>query len=79
MDDVAVLVGGRDRDVHVEVLHHLAHVAALLADDEAVEVVRHGHILRHWHQVLQVERERGVLFNDALNTFYLRLYGVRHG
>ena len=26
------------------------------------------------------ERERGrnVLFNDALNTFYLRLYGVRH-
>ena len=25
------------------------------------------------------ERERNVLFNDALNTFYLRLYGVRHG
>ena len=24
------------------------------------------------------ERERDVLFNDALNTFYLRLYGVRH-
>ena len=24
------------------------------------------------------ERERGVLFNDALNTFYLRLYDVRH-
>ena len=24
------------------------------------------------------ERERHVLFNDALNTFYLRLYGVRH-
>ena len=23
-------------------------------------------------------RERNVLFNDALNTFYLRLYGVRH-
>ena len=26
----------------------------------------------------QTERERNVLFNDALNTFYLRLYGVRH-
>ena len=26
----------------------------------------------------QRERERNVLFNDALNTFYLRLYGVRH-
>ena len=25
-----------------------------------------------------IERERNVLFNDALNTFYLRLYGVRH-
>ena len=24
------------------------------------------------------ERERKVLFNDTLNTFYLRLYGVRH-
>ena len=23
-------------------------------------------------------RERNVLFNDALNTFYLRLFGVRH-
>ena len=25
-----------------------------------------------------MERERNVLFNDALNTFYLRLYCVRH-
>ena len=24
------------------------------------------------------ERERNVLFNEALNTFCLRLYGVRH-
>ena len=24
------------------------------------------------------ERERNVLFNDALNTFYLLLYGIRH-
>ena len=23
-------------------------------------------------------KEQNVLFNDALNTFYLRLYGVRH-
>ena len=26
----------------------------------------------------RTERERNVLFNDALNTFYLRLYGIRH-
>ena len=25
-----------------------------------------------------INRERNVLFNDALNTFYLRLYGVIH-
>ena len=30
--------------------------------------------LPHSRQV----RERNVFFNDALNTFYLRLYGVRH-
>ena len=24
------------------------------------------------------KRERNVLFNDALNTFYLQLYGVGH-
>ena len=24
------------------------------------------------------ERERNVLFNDTINTFYLRLYGIRH-
>ena len=29
-------------------------------------------------QTMERERERNVLFNDALNTFYLRLYGVRH-
>ena len=28
--------------------------------------------------IVRKERERNVLFNDTLNTFYLRLYGVRH-
>ena len=32
----------------------------------------------YWGFVLKWEREIYVLFNDALNTFYLRLYGVRH-
>ena len=27
--------------------------------------------------IKETERERNVLFNDALNTFYLRLYGER--
>ena len=25
------------------------------------------------------KKERNALFNDALNTFYLQLYGVRYG
>ena len=25
-----------------------------------------------------IRKERNVLFNDTLNTFYLRLYGIRH-
>ena len=37
---------------------------------------RHRLRLRLVKQVAGVERN--VLFNDALNTFYLRLYGVRH-
>ena len=28
--------------------------------------------------ITKLTRERNVLFNDALNTLYLRLYGVRH-
>ena len=30
------------------------------------------------HLVQKGKRERNVLFNDALNTFYLRLFGIRH-
>ena len=28
--------------------------------------------------MVRVRKEGNVLFNDALNTFYLRLYGVGH-
>ena len=39
----------------------------------------HHTMSRRSTKAMQVrERERNVLFNDALNTFYLRLYGVRH-
>ena len=39
-----------------------------------------GHTQHILYTVLwgERERERNVLFNDTLNTFYLRLYGVRH-
>ena len=29
-------------------------------------------------QLKRLRKEENVLFNDALYTFYLRLYGVRH-
>ena len=35
-------------------------------------------VVEHWLEREEEEKERIVLFNDALNTFYLRLYGVRH-
>ena len=31
-----------------------------------------------FHNWCNKRKEGNVLFNDALNTFYLRLYGVRH-
>ena len=39
-----------------------------------------NHLVQHGHDILSVITDiaGNVLFNDALNTFYLRLYGVRH-
>ena len=37
-----------------------------------------GYSVFHPERERERERERDVLFNDALNTFYLRLHGVRH-
>ena len=38
----------------------------------------YGYMVKDHSDSERGERERNVLFNDALNTFYLRLYGVRH-
>ena len=37
-------------------------------------------ILVTFHGVIHgvIRKEGNVLFNDALNTFYLRLYGIKH-
>ena len=36
--------------------------------------------MKYFFQALGLlgRKEGNILFNDALNTFYLRLYGVRH-
>ena len=43
------------------------------------------YIVNKWHNGAAIapnwkegRKEGKVLFNDALNTFYLRLYGIRH-
>ena len=35
-------------------------------------------MLCHTQTLLSVSKEGNVLFNDTLNTFYIRLYGIRH-
>ena len=40
---------------------------------EVFNLMTHSNTLQ-----LGKERKGSVLFNDALNTFYLRLYGIRH-
>ena len=46
------------------------------ASPRQTSTTRCGNI--HSYPLLAEMKEGNVLFNDALNTFYLRLYGVRH-
>ena len=43
------------------------------------EIYQYNTLFKHTHTHTHTERKEGnVLFNDALNTFYLWLYGVTH-
>ena len=42
-----------------------------------VQALYSGYILNFLSST-EERKEGNVLFNDALNTFYLRLYGIRH-
>ena len=53
--------------------HHLAPSGELCQHIMRYLFLRHLTATYHFR-----EREINVLFNDALNTFYLQLYGVRH-
>ena len=44
--------------------------AAVLENEQDIKV---GYVV-----LVNRERERNVLFNDTLNTFYLRLHGIRY-
>ena len=53
-------------------VHHLGHA------ETVAEVVERVVTVVLLHTQLKRRKEGNVLFNDALNTFYLRLYGVGH-
>ena len=48
----------------------------VLPDTE--EEARYGRFCQSHSMLCLYRKEGNVLFNDALNTFYLRFYGVRH-
>ena len=49
----------------------------IIADIAEVFTQRHQQLL-FTQQLCNTERKGNALFNDALNTFYLQLYGVGH-
>lgn len=59
---VTVLRWRRDGDVDIVFLHHLAHVLALAANDEAVVVKGHRNLFCYGHQFLRGGRENGYMF-----------------
>ena len=58
-------------------------VALVLNDNSETQSFTYSYMAADMWLRNEIDNERGrkegnVLFNDALNTFYLRLYGVRH-
>ena len=47
-------------------------------DTNTPQHVKHVEIIKKYNTPWSGRKEGNVLFNDALNTFYLRLYGVGH-
>ena len=50
---------------------------AAIAVSNTEQLFQHRSLLALFN-LRKIRKEGNVLFNDALNTFYLRLYGVRH-
>ena len=54
--------------------HHSGHLQT--QTNRSLQTFVFSTFLRIYH--MGTQKEGNVLFNDALNTFYLRLYGIRH-
>ena len=62
----------REREMFY-LMTHSTHFITVMSKDGFYLMMHSTHFIYGY-----MERERNVLFNDAFNTFYLRLYGVRH-
>ena len=58
--------------------HPLSHGAVLVIQRLVLNPLYLKITQNKYYTFIERERERNVLFNDALNTFYLQLYGIRH-
>ena len=74
--EVLLLVGGLV--AHPQVVEPLDDPVLELEGHPPQPHVRLDGIQASWRREREENEKRNVLFNDALNTFYLRLYGVRH-
>ena len=74
------LTGGISEIIEMQGGKSLEQLYKTLLSDKRMNTLMGGAIFVSIMLMQHDERtnERNVLFNDALNTFYLRLYGVRH-
>ena len=54
------------------------HALSRTRKEENVYLTTHYLFTVIWHRNRKGRKEGNVIFNDALKTFYLRLYGVTH-
>ena len=79
--DIFLFVCCREDKVVTNVRNNQWGTFASTGRHESFELLYPGCVFYSWDYILSVwlrETERNVLFNDALNTFYLQLYVIRH-
>ena len=62
----------------VSIITRFVTVASIFKSPFAIWVLKKKTKCHFFHLELYSRKERNALVNDALNTFYLRLYGVGH-
>ena len=78
----SILFSGR-KEIFYLTTHSTHFIYGYMASDiwyRTTQIAREETRCRHmgWSYLVEGRKEGNVLFNDTLNTFYLRLYGIRH-